>query len=219
MHYLLRIILAFLLLSLILFQTVVLPVPEGYKAVITHFGNPNRIAEEAGPYLKWPWPIDNAYTFDCRKKIYKTKLTQTLTRDKKSIILESYIIWRINNPLIFLQAVGSIPNAEDKLDGMVSSSKNNVLGDYDLNNLVSTNPSSLKIDEIENKILEAVKQKAKDNLGIEVETLGIRRLAYPEQNIEAIFKQMRAERAPDSIIISFIRKMIFHKINSPAPDI
>ena len=194
MHYLLRIILAFLLLSLILFQTVVLPVPEGYKAVITHFGNPNRIAEEAGPYLKWPWPIDNAYTFDCRKKIYKTKLTQTLTRDKKSIILESYIIWRINNPLIFLQAVGSIPNAEDKLDGMVSSSKNNVLGDYDLNNLVSTNPSSLKIDEIENKILEAVKQKAKDNLGIEVETLGIRRLAYPEQNIEAIFKQMRAER-------------------------
>ena len=194
MHYLLRILLAFLLLGLILYQTIILPVPEGYKAVITHFGNPNRIAEQAGPYLKWPWPIDNSYMFDCRKKIYKTKLTQTLTRDKKSIILESYIIWKINDPLRFLQAVGTINNAEDKLDGMVSSSKNNVLGDYNLNNLVSTDPTSLKINEIESKILEAVKQKASDNFGIDIETLGIRRLAYPEQNIEAIFKQMRAER-------------------------
>lgn len=194
MHYWLRIILAFLLFGLILFQTVILPLPEGFKSVITHFGKPERIVTEAGPYLKWPWPIDNAYTYDCRKRIYNTKFTQTLTRDKKSVILLSYIIWKIDNPLLFLQSVASINNAEDKLDGLVSSSKNNVLGEYDLSNLVSTEPEQLKIDEIESKILEAVKTKAKDNFGIEIETLGIKRLAYPENNVEAIFKQMRAER-------------------------
>ena len=194
MHYLLRIVLAFLLLGLILYQTIVLPVTVGFKAVITHFGNPSRIIEEPGPHFKWPWPIDNAYVFDCRKKLYNTKLTQTLTRDKKSIILESYIIWKINNPLTFLQSVGTIKNAEEKLDGMVNSSKSNILGDYNLNNLVSTDPSSLKIKEIESKILESVKKNSNDNFGIDIETLGIRRLAYPEQNIEAIFKQMRAER-------------------------
>ena len=194
MHYSLRIILAFLLFGLILFQTIVLPLPEGFKAVITHFGKPDRIASEAGPSIKWPWPIDDSYMFDCRKKLYNTKFTQTLTKDKKSIILLTYIIWQIEDPLKFLQSVGTSKNAEDKLDGMVSNAKNNVLGDYDLNNLVSTDPSSLKIDEIENKILLAVKQNANDNFGIKIEKLGIKRLAYPEQNIEAIFKQMRAER-------------------------
>ncbi|MBR4570894.1 MAG: protease modulator HflC [Candidatus Riflebacteria bacterium] len=194
MHYSLRIILAFLLFGLILFQTIVLPLPEGFKAVITHFGKPDRIISESGPTLKWPWPIDNNYIFDCRKKLYNTKFTQTLTKDKKSIILLTYIIWQIDDPLKFLQSVGDTKNAEDKLDGMVSNAKNNVLGDYNLNNLVSTDPSSLKIDEIESKILTAVKQNAKDNFGINIETLGIKRLAYPEQNIEAIFKQMRAER-------------------------
>ncbi len=194
MNYILRILLAFLLLALILYQTMILPLPEGCKAVITHFGKPEKIATEAGPWLRWPWPIDDVYVYDCRKKIYNTRFTQTLTKDKKSIILLSYIIWKINDPLKFLQSVGNADSAEEKLEGMVSSAKNNVLGDYDLNNLVSTDPSTLKIDEIESKILESVKQNANDNFGITIDTLGIKRLAYPEQNIEAIFKQMRAER-------------------------
>ena len=63
MHYSLRIILAFLLFGLILFQTIVLPLPEGFKAVITHFGKPDRIASEAGPSIRWPWPIDDCYIF------------------------------------------------------------------------------------------------------------------------------------------------------------
>ena len=194
MHYILRILLAFLLFALILYQTIILPLPEGYSAVIAHLGKPTRIVTEAGPYLKWPWPIDNTYIFDGRKKIYNTKFTQTLTKDKKSIILLSYIIWGIKDPLTFLQSVGTQRNAEEKLEGMVTSAKNNVLGDYDLNNLVSTDPSLLKLDEIEAKILNSVKQNASDNFGIAIETLGIKRLAYPENNVEAVFKQMRAER-------------------------
>lgn len=194
MHYWLRIMLAILLFGLISYQTIVIPLPEGYSAVITHFGKPDRVVKEAGPYFKWPWPIDNYYVFDCRKRVYNTKFTQTLTKDKKSIILLSYIIWNINDPLTFLQSVSTTRNAEEKLEGMVSSAKNNVLGNYELNNLVSTDPSLLKIGEIENKILEAVKQRASENFGISIETLGIKRLAYPENNIEAIFKQMRAER-------------------------
>lgn len=194
MHYCLRIMLAILLFSLILFQTIVLPLPEGFSAVVTHFGKPERIITESGPHIIWPWPVDKAYLFDCRKKVYNTKFTQTLTRDKKSIILLSYIVWKIKEPLLFLQSVGNTRSAEEKLEGMVSSAKNNILGNYDLNNLVSTDSSLLKLSEIETKILDSVKSKALETCGIEIETLGIKRLAYPENNIEAIFRQMRAER-------------------------
>ncbi|OGK10777.1 MAG: hypothetical protein A2W80_03475 [Candidatus Riflebacteria bacterium GWC2_50_8] len=190
----LRLTLALLLLGLIAFKAVILPLPEGHKAVIAHFGNPTRIIEMPGAHLKWPWPIDNYYLFDARSRIYNTRFTQTLTRDKKAVILLTYIVYRIADPLTFLQAVGTIPNAEDKIEGLVSSSKNNVMGNYNLSNLVSTDPSLLKLAEIESRILEAVSQRARESFGVEITSLGIKRLAYPENNVKAILSQMRAER-------------------------
>jgi len=194
MQFGLRLILAVLLLSLISYKAFVLPLPEGYKAVIAHLGKPTRIIEESGAHLKWPWPIDGYYIFDSRNRIYDTRFTQTLTRDKKAIILLTYIVWKIDQPLTFLQSVGTFKNAEEKIEGLVSSSKNNVLGNYDLANLVSTNPEQLKLDEIEKKILETVAPRAKESFGVEISRVGIKRLAYPENNVKAIFNQMRAER-------------------------
>lgn len=194
MQFWLRLMLALLLLSLISFKAFILPLPEGYKAVVAHFGAPDRILEEPGAHLKWPWPIDSFYLFDCRNRIYNTRFTQTLTRDKKAVILLTYIVWKISRPLNFLQSVGTVANAEEKIEGLVSSSKNNVLGNYDLANLVSTDPAQLKLAEIEGKILEAVAERARESFGVEILSLGIKRLAYPENNIKAIFSQMRAER-------------------------
>ncbi len=194
MNFGLRLTLALLLLSLISFKAFVLPLPEGYKAVVAHLGQPTRILEEAGAHLRWPWPIDSYYLFDARNRIYNTRFTQTLTRDKKAIILLTYIVWRVDSPLVFLQSVGTINNAEEKIEGLVSSSKNNVLGNYDLANLVSTNPKQLKLEEIEAKILETVAPRARESFGVEISRLGIKRLAYPENNVKAIFNQMRAER-------------------------
>lgn len=195
MNFALRLILALMLLGLLAFKAVVLPLPEGYKAVVAHLGEPTRILATAGAHLKWPWPIDSYYLFDARNRIYNTRFTQTLTRDKKAIILLTYIVWRIDSPLVFLQSVGNIANAEEKIEGLVSSSKNNVLGSFDLANLVSTDPKQLKIEEIEDKILAAVAIRAKESFGVEISRLGIKRLAYPENNVKAIFNQMRAERA------------------------
>ncbi len=194
MQFWLRLLLATLLLSLISYKAVVIPLPEGYKAVIAHFGDPNRIIETPGAHFKWPWPIDSFYLFDCRSRIYNTRFTQTLTRDKKAVILLTYIVWHISQPLTFLQSVGTTANAEDKIEGLVSSSKNNVLGNYDLANLVSTDPGQLKLEEIEQRILEAVAERARESFGVEIVSLGIKRLAYPENNVKAIFSQMRAER-------------------------
>ncbi|NCB38099.1 MAG: protease modulator HflC [Erysipelotrichia bacterium] len=194
MQFWLRLMLALLLLSLVSYQAFIVPLPEGYKAVVAHFGNPDRILEKSGAHFKWPWPIDNCYFFDCRNRIYNTRFTQTLTRDKKAVILLTYIVWNIKNPLVFLQSVGTVANAEDKIEGLVSSSKNNVLGNYDLANLVSTDPEQLKLAEIEGKILEAVAGRARESFGAEISSVGIKRLAYPENNVKAIFSQMRAER-------------------------
>ena len=195
MQYWLRIILAVALLGLISYSMFAFPLHEGFKAVVTHFGEPTRTVSEAGLHLKWPWPIDKIYTLDCRKRVYNTKFTQTLTKDKRSIILLTYVVWQIDNPLVFLQSVGNIKNCEDKMEGLISSAKNNVLGNYELSNLVSTNPEQLKFKEIEENIKNATSETASKNFGIKILNLGIKRLAYPENNVMAIFNQMNAERA------------------------
>lgn len=194
MHYGLRILLAAFLLMLLFYNACVLPVPEGYSAVIAHLGDPTRVIETSGPHFMWPWPIDSYYLFDTRNRVYNTRFTQTLTRDKKSIILLTYIVWNVAEPLTFLQSVGTYANAEQKIEGLVSSSKNNVLGNYDLSNLVSTDPTQLKLEEIEAKILESVAGRARENFGVTISKLGVKRLAYPENNVAAIFTQMKAER-------------------------
>jgi membrane protease subunit HflC len=157
-------------------------------------GTPDRVLKESGPHFIWPWPIGKAYLFDARSRVYNTKFTQTLTKDKKSIILLTYIIWNIEDPLVFLQSVGDIDNAERKLDSLVSSAKNNVMGNFELENLVSTDARQLKLDLIENQIRKDVAEGALQNFGISITELGIKRLAYPENNVRAIFDQMRAER-------------------------
>lgn len=194
MQYWLRLVLAVSLLGLILVGMFSYTLDEGFQAVVTRFGEPVQVEAAAGLHFKWPWPVDRVYELDCRKKVYNTRFTQTLTKDKKSIILLTYIVWRVERPLLFLQSVGNSLNAEEKIEGLVTSAKNNVLGNYELNNLVSTEPERLKLDEIERRILEASGAKALESFGIEIVSLGIKRLAYPENNVQSVFNQMQAER-------------------------
>ncbi len=194
MNYILRMGLGLMILSLLIFKAVILPVPQGYFAVTTRLGKPDKIIRESGPHFVWPWPIGKSYVFDARKRVYNTRFTQTLTRDKKSIILLTYIVWQIDDPLAYLQALGNVRNAEEKLDSLISSSKNNVIGGYELVNLVSTDTRQLKLGQIETQIKEDISESAMKDFGIRISELGIKRLAYPEKNVEAIFGQMRAER-------------------------
>ncbi len=194
MHFALRLTLAIMLLGLISYAMFSFPLSKGHKAIVAHLGKPERVLETPGLHFKWPWPIDKVYSLDCRKRVYNTKFTQTMTKDKKSVILLTYIVWKIDNPLVFIQSVATIDNATEKIEGLVSSSKNNVLGNYELRNLVSTVPEQLKLQEIEAGIFDSVVEKAKSAFGIEIVSLGIKRLAYPENNVLAIFNQMHAER-------------------------
>ena len=173
-------------------------VPEGSNAVVTRFGDPQKSLQQAGLFWKWPWPIEQSHLIDVRRRLHNTPFTATLTRDRKNVILLSYVVWRVDNPLVFLQSLGSANAAELKLDGMVAASKNFHLGRYDLSALVSTVPGNIKIAEIEQAVLRDVQQPANEKFGIVVEQVGIKRIAYPEENITAVLQQMRAERQAEA---------------------
>jgi len=180
---------------LLLFVMLTFQVRQNERVVLTRFGRPVRVLVEPGLYGKWPWPIETVNRFDARLDFYDARISEALTRDKRNVIIPVYVAWRIDDPLKFLQSLGSADNARSKLDGLVTSARNTVLGGYDFTQLVSTNRDEVKIPEIEHTITDLVAQQAKQSFGIAVEQVGIKRLTLPEANTQFVFERMRAERA------------------------
>ncbi len=178
------------LLSALLFQ-----VREGQLALVTRLGKPVAVIEEAGLHWKLPWPIDQKVILDGRRRVLDMRHTEMLTRDKKNIILMSFAVWKIDDPLKFYQSIGSDESQVSRqLDGLITSANIGVLGRYYFSNLVSTDPENLKVELIENEVLESVAASALDKYGVEIEQIGFKRLSLPEGNIRYVFDQMRAER-------------------------
>lgn len=190
----LRAVVGTLALAAIVFSATAVVVKEGQAVLITRFGRPLRAATEAGLHWKLPWPIDAQITLDMRRRVYETGQTEMLTRDKKNIIARTFVVWRIGDPLTFTQAIGNEGAAEGKLDGLMTNAAIGTLGGHDLSALVSTNPSDLQVDQIESELLGSTAPMALRNYGVTVEQIRLERLALPEENVTAVFQQMRAER-------------------------
>ena len=186
------------LVGLIVGYAAYVQVPEGHGAIVTRFGRPTRELTEPGPYWKWPWPIEQARLIDKRSRVFNTPYTATLTRDRRSVVLLSYVAWRVESPLTFLQSVGDADAAAAKLDGMITASKNTRLGGYDLSALVSTDPTQIKVAEIEAAILNDIRNVSLEKFGVHVEQVGIKRIAYEADNVAAVLAQMQAERQTEA---------------------
>jgi membrane protease subunit HflC len=183
-----------LALAAIIFYAMAIVVAEGQAVLVTRFGRPLRAATQTGLHWKLPWPIDRALLLDMRRRVYETGHTEMLTRDKKNIIARTFVVWRIGDPLAFVQAIGSETGAEGKLDGLLTNAAIGTLGGHDLSALVSTNPSDLQVDQIESELLASTAPVALRSYGVTIEQIRLERVALPEENVTAVFEQMRAER-------------------------
>jgi membrane protease subunit HflC len=163
-------------------------------ALVLRFGRPVRVDRDPGLHVNLPWPIDVTVRLDMRHQVLETGLTEMLTRDKKNIVVMSYALWHVEDPLRFVQAVGSMDRAPSALEGLLANAAIGVMGHYDLSALTSTTSSDLHTDEIERDLLAAAAPTASQSYGMVIDRVALMRLSLPEQNISYVFDQMRAER-------------------------
>ncbi len=125
-------------------------VRENERAVITRFGKPVKVIANPGFYGKWPWPIETVNRVDSRLSFYELRLSEALTKDRRNVIVPVFVAWKVDDPLKFLEAIGNFDNARSKLDSLISSAKNTVLGTCEFKQLVSAvDHSDVKLAEIE----------------------------------------------------------------------
>lgn len=190
-----RLLLALALLLVLGLYATAFQVMENEQAVVTRFGQPVRTLDEPGLYFRWPWPVEAVRRFDMRLVFQDMRLAESLTRDKRNVVVPLFVAWRIESPLRFLESLGGPQQADRMLENMVISAQNTVLSQFDLDQLVSTIPGRVRLQDIEQAILARVAPAAERDLGVRIEEIGIRRISLPEANTPAVFERMRAERA------------------------
>jgi membrane protease subunit HflC len=147
---------------------------------------------EAG--LRAKWFFQSATSFDRRLRIYNPRPSEFLTRDKKNLVIESYVAWRIEDPRRFVETVGDPVAAEMRLHDIVWSRLAAALGNHDLENIVSVNAASVEAPEMLDNLTSLTDAAALSEYGIRVVDVRIKRLNLPEQNKQSVYARMRAER-------------------------
>ena len=169
-------------------------VREGECAVITRFGAVRSEVTEAGLYLKLPWPFETVTKYDVRNRYTESSYLETLTQDQRNVILQSYAVWQVSDPLKYHTSMaGDNAVAELYINDLIINASNSILGKYQLTNLVSNDTNQLRLTEIEKAIFEHVKEHAVD-YGVTVKEVNIMKISLPQDNLASVFNQMQQDR-------------------------
>jgi membrane protease subunit HflC len=169
-------------------------VRETESVLVTRFGKPVREKTEPGLGWKWPVPIERVHRFDSRLRVLEGELVETPTKAAVPIIVKSFIVWRVAEPLKFLNAVETTDDAEDKLRSRINDTQNRVIGNHIFGDFVNSDPEKIKFEDIQAEMLADLQAPVLADYGIEVKTLGIKQLKVSEDVTKDVFERMKADR-------------------------
>ena len=191
------IIIAAVLLIIFALLLFTFQVRQSEVVVVSTFLKPTETITNAGLYVKWPWPVQSINRFDQRVQTFADIPSETLTADSTMLVVNVFVGWRISDALAFFPKFpgGSAVLAQRQLENMLRSAKTAAVGKHNLSDFVNSDPSQLKFGEIENEIRTNLEEElAKNNYGISIEFLGIKKLGLPENVTQSVFDRMKAER-------------------------
>jgi len=194
------------LLCVLLLPSVYVQVHEGEAVAIARLGRIDRVLRDAGPALKWPWPVEETIRVDLRRRLWQSPLTATFTRDQKNLLVSAFVIWRVDQPERFLSAAGTPEDVERWLAGRTAAELQVHLRDDDLAALLKPTAlgeptgdrSPTKLQKIEEEVLRGLQADAQSKLGLEIQRVGLNRLAYPAENVKEVLAQMQAARQAEA---------------------
>lgn len=193
-------------------------VEENEFACVKRFSKIIDTTDEPGLHLMIPF-VDSVDKFPKGIMIYDISPSEVLTSDKQSMTVDSYVLWRIKDPLLFYQSLGSSLVAEQKLDALTYNALKNVMGTLAQSDIINQD------DPMErNDIYEGITQNVSElalSYGIEVVDVKIKRLDLPEANEQAVYARMISERmqiaekymADGEYEASIIRNLVDKEVN------
>ncbi len=161
---------------------------ENEYSLIRQFGRVDHVVENAGISFKIPF-VQSVDKLPKHTLLYDLSSSDVITSDKKTMICDSYILWRIYDPLKFAQTLNSsITNAENRLNTIIYNSTKNVISSTTQDDVISGRDGALSqaiINNIGNTL---------DQYGITLMSFETKRLDLPSDNKAAVYERMISER-------------------------
>ncbi len=159
------------------------------KALVLRFGEVVEVREQPGLGIKVPF-LDNVVKYDARILGMPTAPMEVTPLDDRRLVVDAFARWQITDVVQFRRAVGAggVQFAQQRLEPIVTNAIRQVLGSVPSTTVLSDDRTPLM-----NQIRDLARQEA-ENLGIRVIDVRLTRTDLPEQNLNATYARMRAER-------------------------
>jgi membrane protease subunit HflC len=178
--------LAAVVVLLLLLSSTLFTVKQTEQALVLQFGQVVRVIQTPGLQAKLPW--QNAIAYDKRLLDFEPPAEEVIAADQKRLVVDAFARFRITDPLQFYQSAGTEDVIVARLGSIMTGSLRRVIGNVDLQAVVST-----KRAEIMRQIRDEVNNEAK-GFGIDVVDVRIRHADLPEENSQAVYDRMKSER-------------------------
>ena len=168
---------------------------ETQQGVLTHFGKISPPVRQPGFHLKWPRPVSKIYKVDRRIHTLTGIPHELITEDQKSILVDGYLLWRTEDPILFVEAIRTGQNAVERLQDLYLSSSGIIISNKSLDAFIGLGLEHEDLNEASREILARIAPIAKESYGIEVIEAGIVEYTLPVENRPSVIQRMIAERA------------------------
>lgn len=194
----------------ILLSASLFTVDQTEQAIVTQFGQPKRVIVQPGLNFKIPF-IQQVISLDRRILDLESPQIEAITSDQKRLVVDTFIRYRIENPLRYFQATsGSTLRGDQQLGTYMDAALRRVLGESTFLLVVKEDRSGLT-----RRIREQVNREAGD-LGVAIVDMRIRRVDLPDQNSQAVFRRMQTERQREAAELRAQGTEISDKIKAQA---
>lgn len=168
---------------------------ETQQGVLTNFGRISPPVKQPGLHVKWPRPISKVYKVDRRLQTLTDVSHELITEDQKNILISGYLLWRIVDPILYVEAIRTGENATERLRDLYLSSSGIVISNKARDAFISLGLEHEDLHEAAGDILSSIEPIASANYGIEVLKAGIIEYTLPVENRPAVIQRMISERA------------------------
>jgi membrane protease subunit HflC len=185
-----------LLVALLLSHMFCYQVRYDQVAVRTTFDKADESSVQETPGLKWrwPWPVNKVTLYSKRLQVLEDKIEELQTADGKSVIVRTYLTWRIADPLAFYVTLKDPAEAARQLSSRLREVRG-LISTYRFDELVNTDRGRIKLAAIEGEAAAALDAAlTKSGYGIKVESVGIHKIILPEATTLKVFETMIAAR-------------------------
>ena len=204
-------------LLIVLFSSMFINHENEYK-LVRQFGKVSRVVTTSGLNFKIPI-IESVESIPKEILLYDLPASDVITSDKKTMIVDSYVLWRVTDALKFTQTLsGNVANAENRIDALVYNATKNTISNMTQDEVIRSRDGKMTItnevtetDEVTNNdivveetqtieiksLTEGIMENLGDvanQYGIEIMTVEVKKLDLPDDNKNAVYSRMISER-------------------------